>query len=77
MHEFAPNYDHLHGYMEQNEQDMAHWSLFNHNITSSEPNVEDVLKLLKNCKDELFDLRPYMIDQPVKLDLYAHLGEAL
>ena len=62
VREFAPNYDDTHGYLETPEDELEHWSTFNHNITSSEPNVEVVLKSLKNCTDELFDLRPYMID---------------
>ena len=60
--EFAPNYDDLHGYLESPENDLAHWSMFNQNITSSEPDVRTVFKYLRECKEELFDLRPYMID---------------
>ena len=36
-----------------------------------------MIDILKDCKDEIFDLRPYMIEQPVKLDQYAELEEAL
>ena len=77
--QFAPNYDDLHGYLEQPQNDWVHWSTFNHNITSSEPEIKPVIDSLKaiECQNQLFDLRPYMIDQPVKLDMYAHLGEAL
>ena len=76
--EFAPNYDSNAGYMDTSKEDLPHWSKFNHNITSSEPDVKSVLKMLRDCgKNELFDLRPYMIVEPVKLDQYSLLGEAL
>ena len=31
----------------------------------------------KDAEDEAFDLRPYMIDEPVKCDQFTHLADAL
>ena len=59
-------------------KDRLHWSAFNHTITSSEVNIDTIMDSLKDCKDdEVFDLRPYMIAEPVKLDMYSHLSDAL
>ena len=66
--EFAPNYDHLHGFLDSRPDKVGHWSLFNHDIASREPDVKRALEILKDAQGELFDLRPYMIEQPVKLD---------
>lgn len=77
MLEFAPNYDHLHGYLESKPNEIVHWSVFNHDIASQEPDIKLALNILAEKKDQMFDLRPYMIEQPVKLDQYAHLEEAL
>lgn len=68
----------MHGYLETPKEKLPHWSLFNHNITSEEPDIDKLLETLKPYrKKEFFDLRPYMIEEPVKLDRYAYLGEAL
>ena len=32
--DFAPNYDAFHGFPETLEDEVVHWSKFNHNITS-------------------------------------------
>ena len=77
MNEFAPNYDQVKGYLESPANDLVHWKTFNHNVDSSEPRVEDVIELLKGFEDQLFDLRPYMIEQPIKCDQWAQLGDAL
>ena len=37
--EFAPNYDEAHGYISTPDVDLPHFSIFNHNITSSEPDI--------------------------------------
>ena len=51
--------------------------MFNHNITSIEPNIKDILEELSDHKNELFDFRPYMIHNPVKVSQYSYLEEAL
>ena len=66
--EFAPNYDHLNGYAAIPEKELAHWKLFNHPVDSSEPNVKKAIEMLEGCDSEMFDLRPYMIEQPLKCD---------
>ena len=50
VREFAPNYDDIHGYLEASKSDLVHWSVFNHNITSSEPDPSDVIKDLKGVR---------------------------
>ena len=46
--QFAPNYDDLHGYLELPSESLVHWSTFNHNITSSEPEIKPVIDSLKD-----------------------------
>ena len=50
--QFAPNYDDLHGYLELPAENLVHWSTFNHNITSSEPEIKPVIDSLKGKEFE-------------------------
>ena len=70
--QFAPNFDDLHGFLETPAKNRLHWTAFNHTISNEEDNLEELVKKLedeyKDEENETFDLRPYMIDQPVKCD---------
>ena len=39
VEDFAPNYDAYHGFPDTLEDEIVHWDIFNHNITSIEPNI--------------------------------------
>ena len=48
--EFAPNYDETRGYAPTPKDELPHWSLFNHDIKSSEPDIDKVLEMLKDSE---------------------------
>ena len=56
---------------------ILHWSKFNSNIFSDTISPEQALAGLEGHEDEWIDLRPYMIELPIKLSRFNTLSKAL
>ena len=75
---YSIRYDEGHGWPATPEDEIMDWTHFCMNITSDEVSAEYVLqKIIPEYKDEWLDLRPYMIENPIKISVDTKLQDAL
>ena len=75
--QYSPHWDERSGFKPTPLSDIIHWSKFNANIFSSVESPDEALAALEGHGEEWIDLRPYMIEQPVKLCRFNTLSRAL
>lgn len=75
---YSVRYDETQGWPATPEEDIIDWTHFCMNITSDEVSAEYVLqKIIPEYGDEWVDLRPYMIENPIKISVDTKLQDAL
>ena len=75
---FALDYDALNGFPETPKENILNWSEFNTNVNSDEVDATYVLEnIVDQYSEEWLDLRPYMIENPLKVSVYAKMKDVL
>ena len=75
---FSPYYDEPMGFPPTPQDQILHWSMFNMNIFSDEVDATWVLEnIVDQYSEEWIDLRPYMIENPIKVSVYAKMKDVL
>ena len=75
---FSLDYDALNGFPETPKESIINWVEFNTNVNSDEVDASYVLEnIVDNYAEEWLDLRPYMIENPIKVSVYAKMKDVL
>ena len=75
---YSCKYDEAHGWPQTPEEELIDWTHFCMNIYSDEVSADYVLKeIIPNYSEEWLDLRPYMIESPIKISVDTTLEDAL
>ena len=71
---YSIRYDEVHGWPATPDEQVMDWTHFCMNIYSDEVSADYVLhKIIPEYKEEWLDLRPYMIENPIKITLDTKL----
>ena len=74
----SPYYDEAKGYPPTPKDKILHYRHFNVNIYSDEVDATYVLEnIVEEYGNEWLDLRPYMIENPIKVSVYAKMNDVL
>ena len=75
---YSTKYDETHGWPPTPEDQILDWTHFTMNITSDEVSAEYVLeKIIPQYGEEWIDFRPYMCENPIKIQTETTLQHAL
>ena len=74
----SPYYDEAVGFPATPKDELIPWWKFNMNITSDEVDATYVLEeIIDKHSEKWVDLRPYMIENPIKVSIYCKCTEVL